>query len=166
MKSVSRSEWLKKAEGLAEWRKNRTSPPNLDLYKKIVSLVHIGDSVLDVGCGQCHLKKVLPDGVDYIGSDPFPIVEGVVECRAEDLIMSADTIFMLAALDNVQNVEDTLQSLRICAEENIVILTGIGIEPDKNHTHQIDRQDLVDVLGEPTLEVSISPRVYLFEWRL
>jgi hypothetical protein len=179
MKSVSEQEWKAKAAGLAEWRKNRTSAPNLDLYRKIVSMVHVGDMVLDVGCGQCHLLKVLPEhewqltskfqSKHYYGIDPFPVYDYIPNVEAEYLvnwIQPRHTVFMLSALDNVKNLEESLKGLKHVALENIVILTGIGIPPDINHTVQIDRKDLTDVLGEPFQEVEMLPKVWLFEWKL
>lgn len=173
MKSVSHSEWLKKAEGLAEWRKNRKTPPNLDLYRKIVSMVHVGYSALDAGCGQCHLEKCLPKSVFYAGIDPFPVGPDVEKMTAEELLNKKykgldlfDTVFMLAALDNVQDVSKALKGLKNVAAENIVILTGIGIPVDQNHTHTIERSDLIEVLGEPFQEVEMSPRVWLYEFKV
>jgi SAM-dependent methyltransferase len=168
MKSVTESEWRQKAEGLAEWRKNRTSAPNLDLYRKIVSLVQVGESVLDVGCGQCHLFRCLPDEVRYTGIDPFPLMDNIEKLTAEELNHrfrgQVDTVFMLAALDNVKDLKKALKGLRHVAVKNIVILTSIGVPPDKNHTVQVDREDLVSVLGEPSLELMMLPKTYLFEW--
>ena len=170
MKSVSEQEWRQKAEGLAEWRKNRTSLPNLDLYKRIVSMVHVGLNVADIGAGQCHLFSCLePNSCVYYPSDPFPLNEFTLELCAEDFnrndLGKYHTVFMLAALDNVKNLELALKGLRNVATENIVILTSIGVVPDKNHTVQVDREDLVSVLGEPFQEVEISPKLFLFEWR-
>ena len=170
MKSVSEQEWKKKAEGLAEWRKNRTSPPNLDLYKRIVSMVHVGKTVLDVGCGQMHLASLLGECF-YSGIDPFPLSDLITKMTAEELNDfdkegGYDTVFMLSALDNVIDLELSLKGLKNVASENIVILTSIGVKPDTAHTVQVDRSDLVSVLGEPHLEVEISPRLFLFEFNV
>ena len=177
-KSVTEHEWRKKAAGLAEWRKNRTSPPNLDLYMRIVRMVHVGDSVLDCGSGQCHLKQCLEhewqdtskyQPKHYHAVDPFPLDDRIVKATAEDLnnwVQPRHTIFMLSALDNVRDLKLALQGLKHVAIDNIVILTGIGIPPDKNHTVQIDRADLVSVLGEPFQEVEMLPKCWLLEWRL
>lgn len=169
MKKVTDKVWKEKAAGLAEWRKNRTAPPNLDLYNRIVSIIHIGKDVLDVGAGQCHLAHCLPAGVKYTAIDPFPLDKKVHALSAENLYKAATrhaTVIMLAALDNVKDVEVALRGLKNVATENIVILTGVGIPPDKNHTVQIDRADLVSVLGEPFQEVEMLKNVFLFEWRL
>lgn len=173
MKSVSHSEWLKKAEGLAEWRKNRKTPPSLDIYRKIVGMVHVGLNVADIGAGQCHLAKCLePHRHVYYPFDPFPLNDSVICATAENFTIPSlgkyHTVFMLAALDNVQNVEQALRGLQNAATENIVILTGIDIPtyPDEAHTHRITRKDLIEVLGEPFQEVEMLPRVWLYEWRI
>lgn len=171
MKKVTDKVWKQKAAGLAEWRKKRTTKPSLDVYKRIVDMVHVGESVADIGAGQCYLWECLPDHVEYYDPyDPFPLNKHIRKAAAEDLTIPElkgyyHTVFMLAALDNVKDVEQSLRGLRHIAIENIVILTGIGIVPDQYHTHQIDREDLVDVLGEPTQEIEIGPKLFLFEWR-
>lgn len=175
MKEVTEKEWREKAAGLAEWRKNKTTPPNLDLYKRIVGMVHVGKSVADVGCGQCHLKQCLPYAVEYLGIDPFPLSEIIIKADAEYYcnmvevgheVYQSETVFMLSALDNVWSVDKSLKGLKALASKNIVILTGIGIPPDAAHTVQVDKIDLVSVLGEPHLEVEISPRLFLFEFKV
>ena len=175
MKSVSEQEWIKKAEGLAEWRKNRTSPPNLDLYKRIVSMVHVGLNVADIGAGQCHLFSCLQENDHvYYPFDPFPLNDGITRLCAEDFAEDFNeddmgryhTVFMLSALDNVVDLKLALKGLRNAATENIVILTSIGVLPDPAHTVQVDRSDLVSILGEPFQEVEMLPKVFLFEWRV
>lgn len=169
MKDVSDKDWKRVNNNLNKWRRNRKSPPDLDLYKKIVSMVHVGKSVLDVGCGPQILFNCLPDSVLYKGFDPFPLSDDVSPISAEqlnDLNVFFDTVFMLAALDNVKNIELSLKGLKHTAKESIVILTSIGITKDKYHTHSIEREDLVSVLGNPFQEVEMLPKVWLFEWRL
>ncbi len=161
---VTEKVWRERAQNLQDRRKSSPKKPDLSLYEKIVSLVYIGETVLDVGCGQCYLEKCLPKGVGYIGVDPFPMSKKVAKVKAEDLNTPADTVFMLAALDNVQNVEKTLNNLETCALKNVVILTGINIDPDEFHTHRIERKTLVKILGEPDQEFELLPKVFLFEW--
>jgi hypothetical protein len=156
--------WKQVNENLQEWRKHRTTPPNLELYKKIVSTVGLGKDIADVGCGQQHLKKCLPDGHNYFGIDPFPIVPNTINCKAEDLINKYDTVFMLASLDNVESVKMTLLALRNSAKINVVILTGIDIPVDKYHTHTITKEVLYKYMGKPLIEKEMLRNVYLFEW--
>ena len=169
MGKVSIEVWKEKADNLTKWREKRTTPPNLDLYKNIVEMVNVGRTVLDVGAGQCHLKECLPSGVDYIGIDPFPVNDEVLESTAEDLSnfnAFFDTVFILSALDNVIDVKKSLEGIKRAARQNVVILTGIDIEPDIYHTHKITRKDLTDVLGEPKQEVEMLKDVYLFEFKV
>ena len=160
------NDWEQVAENLAERRMSNPITPNLELYKKIVSIVGLGKTIADVGCGQQYLKQCLPDGHNYIGVDPFPIVPNTINCKAEDLDIKADTIFMLASLDNVESVKLTLLGLKNCANMNVIILTGIDIEPDKYHTHKITRDVLLKYMGKPTIEKEMLPNVFLFEWLL
>jgi len=169
MKEVSIEEWKDKAINLTKWRENRTTEPNLDLYKDIVNMVTVGETVADVGAGQCHLRKCLPENVRYTAFDPFPLTQDVNDFSAEELNLinnRYDTVFMLSALDNVINVKESLEGLKTVSKGNIVILTGIGIKPDVYHTHQIDRKDLVDVLGEPVKEAELLKNVWLFEFEV
>ena len=168
MGKVSIEVWKEKADNLTKWREKRTTPPNLDLYKNIVSRVSLGRTVLDVGAGQCHLKECLPSGVDYIGIDPFPLNDEVLEVTAEEMTdfnAFFDTVFILSALDNVIDVKKSLEGIKRAARQNVVILTGIGINPDIYHTHKIERKDLTDVLGEPILEMEMLKNVWLFEFK-
>ena len=169
MKEVSDKDWKRANDNLNKWRKNRKSPPNLDLYKKIVSMVHVGKTVLDVGCGPQILINCLPGYISYRGIDPFPLSDDVAPISAEqlnDLDDFFDTVFMLAALDNVKNIELSLKGLKHAAKESIVILTSIGVPKDKYHTHTIEHEDLERVLGNPYQKVELLPKVWLFEWRL
>lgn len=166
---VTKERWHEVADNLAQRRKENPITPNLDLYRLIVETVHVGHNVLDVGAGQCYLNLVIPDGHTYNAIDPFPIQDDVLPLKAEDMNGTDtffDTVFMLAALDNVQDVFEALKGLKYCARENVVILTGIDIEPDQYHTHKITRETLIGVLGEPLQEIEVSPKVFLFEWKL
>lgn len=169
MKQVTEKEWREKAENFQARIAANPYPVNLDHYRNILSRVTVGKSLLDVGAGNCYVREVLPEGVHYFGIDPFPRNESVFPRTAEQLndgINTMETVIMLAALDNTQSVELALKGLKRAATKNIVILTGIGIKVDHLHTHTIERKDLTDVLGEPTQEIEISPKVFLFEWML
>lgn len=167
MKSVSEQVWQEKAQNFQDRITKNPYPKNLDHYRKIVDLVTVGDSVLDVGAGNCYVDEVLPEDVWYYAIDPFPRLQKVKKMTAENLNNSCDnvdTVICLAALDNVQDVELALKGMLRVARLNIVILTGIGIDVDSLHTHRIERKDLTDVLGEPKQEIEISPKVFLFEF--
>lgn len=167
MKKVTQEKWKDAATNLQNRRASGNSGSGADLYKRILNMVHVGKTVLDVGCGSCYLKTILPEGVTYKGIDPFPTTKEVRKLTAEELKYLppfAQTVFMMSALDNVQNLKEALEGLKKAAIGNIVILTGIGIDPDQYHTVRVDREDLIEVLGEPHQEIYILPKVYLFEF--
>ena len=171
MKKVTPEVWREKANNFQKRIAANPYPVNLDYYKRIVDLVTVGSSVLDVGCGDCHLSEVLPKSVQRIFNiDPFPRNEKAFNLSAEELnykiAKQYDTVFCLAALDNVHDVEKSLKGMLHQAKKNIVILTGINVPnyPDALHTHKIIRKYLTDVLGEPKQEIEMSKNVYLFEF--
>lgn len=173
MKEVSEKEWREKAENFQARIAANPYPVNLDHYRSILSKVTVGKEVIDIGCGNCYVGDVLPFDVFYYPCDPFPRDVNnysIHNISAERLNIydgdKFDTVICLAALDNVQSVELALKGMLNVAKNNIVILTGIGVKVDHLHTHTIERKDLTDVLGEPTQEIEISPKVFLFEWRL
>lgn len=165
---VDKETWEQKAKNLQDRRDANPITPNFDLYKQICDIVHVGDSVADIGCGQGYLEKCLPKGVSYEGYDPFPVNDKHIKATAEDLVKQKKrfkSVFMLAALYNVIDVKKALQGLNAIATDNIVILTGIGIEPNEYHTFRIDEHHMTEVLGEPTQKVELLPKVWLYEWR-
>lgn len=171
MKKVTEYVWQEKAANFQNRIAANPYPKKLDYYRKIVDMVTVGVSVLDVGCGDCHLSEVLPKSVQRIFNiDPFPRDQRATKLTAEALnykiAKQYETVFCLAALDNVQDVELALKGMLHQAKNNIVIVTGIDIPnyPDALHTHRITRQDLTNVLGEPTQEIEMSKNVWLFEW--
>jgi hypothetical protein len=161
------NDWKEVNNNLMEWRKQGKRVPNLELYKDIIANVGLGKTRADIGCGQQYLKQLLPYGHNYRGIDPFPIVPTTFDVKAEDLHtlkFRVDTTFMLAALDNVENVELALLGLKAITKMNVIILTGINIPADKYHTHMITREMLYSVMGKPLYEKEMLPNVYLFEW--
>lgn len=163
---VTEMEWLEKAGNFQQRIKANPYAANLKWYYDISTQVHVGATVLDVGCGNRHLEKVL-NNVVYRGIDPFPRDEFTDRITAEELVEHDgryDTIFMMAALDNVMDLTLALEGLKHVAKKNIVIVTGIDIEPDSLHTIKVTREALVSVLGAPVLEKMLVKNVYLFEF--
>lgn len=167
MNKVTEEEWRFKADNFQKRIKERPYLVNLAWYKDIVSRVSIGSSVLDVGCGARYIETVLPPHVHYIGIDPYPRDTLTMAITAEGLnnkFWNFDTVFALASLDNVQDLSLAIRGIYNVARQNIVIVTGIGIEPDHLHTVKVTRKDLTDVMGEPIQEIELTPNVYLFEF--
>lgn len=65
-------------------------------------MVHIGKNILDVGCGTCWLKNLMPKETSYVGMDAYPkfasddvICDTMEDCGADDNFY--DTLFVFAA---------------------------------------------------------------------
>lgn len=174
MKFTTKADWLNKASNFQNRIAKNPYPKNLNHYINALKKVkYIGDTCLDVGCGAGYLGEAIDELFEgektVIGLDPFPRNYKTKKGKAEDLIngwgKSIETVFCFAALDNCENLTLALEGLKKTATKNIVILTGIGIEPDNLHTVRVDREDLM-VLGNLVTEIEISKHVYLFEFNV
>lgn len=188
---VSENQWREKMNNLMERRKKaskKPSPPTnnpIADYKKHLSKCFVGRSVLDVGCGSQALKKCLPEGVDYIGLDPFPAtndtLKGTIEEGCYSTISSDpevtgldfefnekefETVCAFAILDGSISPAKALRQMKRIAAKNIIILTGIGIEPDQYHTHKITEELLGRELGDWNIghKEYLAPKVLLIEY--
>lgn len=168
MTHVTDEEWRFKADNFQNRIKNNPYPENLQWYRDVLAKVEVGKSVLDVGCGSRHVEKVLPEGTHYIAIDPFPRDTFTMRWTAEQLNVTNwefDTVIAFATLDNVQHLPLAIHGLWHVARKNVVIVTGINIEPDHLHTVKVTRDDLTKVMGEPYLEEELTPNVFLYEYR-
>jgi SAM-dependent methyltransferase len=112
---------------------NRTLPT----YPELLSKVWVGKT-LDVGCGSMPFKSIIPD---YTGVDSFPVNDQVINMDAEALLYKDnhfDTVLCFAALDGMYDIEKAVSEMKRVASENVVFLTGVGIEPDEYHTFKIE----------------------------
>jgi 2-polyprenyl-3-methyl-5-hydroxy-6-metoxy-1,4-benzoquinol methylase len=170
---ASIKDWVRATENLNIRRKQRESnDDNARLsnavrdYKSHITKCGFGNSVLDVGCGGQFLKQCLPEGVEYIGIDAFPIVENTVELAIEDdkvLDYSVDTVCAFAVLDNCRDFYKACENMRKIAKNNVIILTGIGIDPDQYHTFRLELEHFDKAFEgmDCTHKELISPKVYL-----
>lgn len=138
-------------------------------YQAHLSKVFIGNSLLDVGCGDMGIKKYLSNEVQYLGIDAFPIHDKVLKMEIEEMLFddgAFDTILCFAVLDGVHDVELALRQMARVAAKNIVFLTGIGIEPDEYHTYKITEKLLSDNLPEfkRGYQEYFTPNVALLEF--
>lgn len=152
--TVTREEWKNKLD-IFEFnriarRKQRdeSNKPIKDKkhpYQKFISKIYIGETLLDVGCGNTNLRKVLPKSVQYTGIDPLPIVDGVTNVMIEEYKApdkSFCTVVCLAALDHVMDLKVALKQMNRIAKKNIIILTSIDAKPNDDHTHLVSEKDL------------------------
>jgi glycosyltransferase involved in cell wall biosynthesis len=187
---VSHEEWKKKMNNLMERRKKTagqkpsTTPNPIGDYKKHLSKCFVGASVLDVGCGSQALKALLPQGVEYLGLDPFPCVPETMKGKIEDGFYTSpsdgeiqgvdfefrdnevETICAFAVLDGSISPANALRQMKRIASRNIIILTGIDIEPDQYHTHKITEELLGRELGDWNIghKEYLAPKVLLIEY--
>lgn len=137
-------------------------------YRAHLNKIFIGESLLDVGCGDGNVKKHLNE-VRYVGIDAFPLNDSVIKMYAEKIGFKDkefDTVICFAALDNFMDLRDSISEMkRVCAK-NIAFLTGIYIKPDKYHTLQIKEHEL-DILMSPfkvTYRENFGKNVILIEY--
>lgn len=161
----NRDRWQQAMNNLMARRSRGTQGDSVEAniirdYRSHLSKVSIGESVLDIGCGDMGIEKILRsghfklmgkagNGPKYTGIDAFPISDAVIKMEVEQMDFPDDwydTIICFAVLDGVCDLEKALaQMARVC-KCNIVFLTGIGIEPDQYHTYKITEKILSDNL--------------------
>ena len=162
MTEEKKQRWLDAMNNLMKRRadggfSNQKPSPAGD-YEAHIKKVHIGKNVLDIGCGSCAITKYLPSDVGYLGLDPFPVenAEGnICKGNIEDQDINfefpetrPDTIIAFAVLDGCIDLPTALSKMNALSKQNIVILTGIDIEPDRYHTHKVQVKDLLDGLPD------------------
>src|SRR3990167_4393248 len=134
---------------LIERRKtySRSVSSELPTYEQMLKNFIIGKTVLDVGCGDMNVKNYLSDR-EYVGIDAFPCSDKVVQAEIETYAPGRqfETIICFAVLDGVWDFEKALNNIKKLCTKNIIILTGIDIEPDKFHTLKIEEKNLIEIL--------------------
>lgn len=147
----------------------KNSVAGVDDYKSHVNSCFIGKSVLDIGCGSQIIKSCLPEGVTYQGIDPFPMSEDVIKMEIENCSFPDnyfDTLYAFAMLDNVYDLEASINHMKRVSNKNIVFLTGVNIEPDKYHTIKITEEDLVERMKPFNVgfKKHLHPKILLIEF--
>lgn len=178
---VEKSTWKDRLDNLINRRKEvghtndnfRTESPVAD-YAAHMRKVHIGNTLLDVGCGSCYLKGCIPEEVKYYGLDAVPLSEDVFHGMIEEdhvvnhftLMKTIDTVCAFAVMDGCQDFDLACQNIKRIAKRNVVFLTGIGIEADEFHTHKLEISDFNRNFNDWESTVwQIAPKVYLLEYR-
>lgn len=138
--------WQEKLNNLHARSKGISSEHQIN-YKLLLSNIAIGNNVLDIGCGTCWLKSYLPKNTKYVGLDvvkktehsKFDVKIGAIE---DFFGYEFDTLFVFAALDGMRDLDIAFKNMKDIACKNIVILTGVNIQPDLYHTHLITEEYL------------------------
>jgi 2-polyprenyl-3-methyl-5-hydroxy-6-metoxy-1,4-benzoquinol methylase len=164
-----------KMKNLMDRRASGTGPasdPVLSDYRGHLQKLRIGRSVLDIGCRDGSLYRLLPPETLYVGVDPFPDNPGpgVIQAKIESYNPGRqfDTLIAFAVLDGVEDLALALKAMNHLAKINIGLLTGMEIEPDKYHTFKITLSTLLDGLPDFDLhyDKELKPKVFLLDfWR-
>lgn len=171
MKALKK-DWIKATENLRERQAerghvddNRTAPNVLRDYKLHLMKCGYGESILDVGCGSQFLKTQVPEHIEYIGLDAFPIklvptLKGNIETIEG---IEVDTVCCMAVLDNCLDFDKAIENIKNIAQKNVIILTGIDIEVDKYHTFKLQLDDFDSKFKDwtNTHREELTPKVWL-----
>lgn len=141
---VEKEIWQERMNNLMERRKISTGGGRayniIGDYRRHLSMIRIGQSVLDVGCGSMAIKEFLSPSVEYTGIDAFPVNDHVVKMEIEECSFpdnSFDTIICFAVLDGLYDAKKAIDHMKRICRKNILFLTGINIPVDKFHTFKI-----------------------------
>jgi len=140
-------------------------------YRAHLDKCYVGPTLLDVGCGGQHLKSCCPEYVEYFGMDAFPIVPtdyvmAIEEATPERIGRTFNTVCAFAILDNCRDFDQAIRAMQSLATVNIIILTGIGIEPDKFHTMKLELSDYDNLFTgwANSVRKEIQSKVWLLEY--
>ena len=139
-------------------------------YASHLSKVYVGESLLDVGCGDQFIKKCIDPKVRYIGLDAFPIskdtFEGNIESYEAVKLFDVETICAFAVMDNCLDFDKAIENMKMIATKNIVFLTGVNIEVDRFHTFKLQLSDFDYRFSDwnKTYAEEIVPKVWLLEY--
>ncbi len=173
---ASKEDWIKATENLNARRQaravvedNRTLDNVIRDYTTHLNKCGYGKSILDVGCGGQFLKGCVPKHINYIGIDAFPIVDDTVNVAIEDLNGSivVDTVCAFAVLDNCRDFFRACENMKRSARQNVIILTGIGIEVDEYHTFKLEHEHFEEAFKDwdCTHKEELTPKVWLLCYR-
>lgn len=185
---VSKKKWETATRALIDRRKtgvqdNAKCEPIIADYGRHLRAVEkhgsgVGTTVLDVGCGDMGLSaKVAAHSQysskqhTYFGVDAFPVSEHVTKACSEELPFNdgeIETVICFAVLDSTRDAELSVAEMCRVSSKNVVLLTGIDIEPDKYHTHKISESWLHEQFSKhgyvSGLSNYLEPNVLLIEF--
>jgi SAM-dependent methyltransferase len=171
--NTTRQDWEDKLNNLHTRTKGISSEHQIN-YKSLLKKVFIGPSVLDVGCGTCWLKDYLPKQTFYTGLDACLHGPEIINTSIEDFFDHAedlkhkrfDTLFVFAAMDGMMDLNKAIQNMKKITRQNIVILTGINIEPDQYHTHKITEEYIDEQMDgfRKSYRFQVHPKIIFLEY--
>lgn len=173
---VTTEKWTEAMSNLQK-RRDKTGLPDPTVkpyYCELLQKCYVGGSVLDVGCGNQQLKSCLAPYISYYGMDAFPIAPTHFSFGIDDenynyeymFGRDFETVCAFAVLDGVRDFSLACQNMKLIAEKNVIILTGIGIEVDELHTLKLELEDFRNEFSDwkETVCHLVSPKLYLLEY--
>lgn len=145
-------------------------------YASHLSKCYVGESLLDVGCGDQFIKKCISPEVRYFGLDAFPVYEkpallyetwiGNIEDEKCIDLFSVETVCAFAVMDNCLDFDKAIENMKRIADKNIIFLTGVDIPVDKYHTFELKLSDFDYRFSDwkKTYAEEIVPKVWLLEY--
>ncbi len=167
---VTRVTWHKRMGNLFNRRSSggKVGNRSLPTYCEMLSRVHVGKSVLDVGCGSMGVKKCLSKAIRYTGIDAFPINDQVIRIEIEHYTgdpRAFDTVLCFATLDGLRDADMAIRNMKNLAKDNVVFLTGVNIPPDACHTFEITEEYLNEQMEWPiAYKEMLTERVMLVSY--
>lgn len=184
-KTVDKKVWRQRVQNLLDRRAtgvqdNRKGEPLIADYARHLRSFELGASLLDVGCGDMNIKKLLEanhPGVEYLGVDAFPVSNDVTRMEIEDdedvkvlyqMYGQFDNVICFAVLDGSYDLQKATANMKRLARKSVVILTGIDIEPDEFHTFKITQEGLDELMLADgwikKMSNYLTPQVLLVEY--
>jgi hypothetical protein len=167
--------WRQKMANLMQRRKERKDKPKdphrsaISRYDLHITKVKVGTRVLDVGCGSMVIKNFLSPEIEYLGIDAYPVSAEVVKMEIEKCNYPDkwfNTVFAFAVLDSVYDLDEALRQIARVTKGNVLILTGLDIEPNQFHTFKVTEDKLRHAFRdfEEGYKEFFGPKVALLEY--
>lgn len=107
------------------------------------------NSLLDIGCGEMHIRKFLPKGTKYFGCDYKKRDEDTIVCdlaKGEFPTVNVDIVFIAGVFEYLSNWKDVLKKCTTCCKQIIMSYSTIesAKERDSIWVNSIRFQDIVD----------------------
>ena len=92
-------------------------------------------SLLDLGCGEMHIRKFLDGGIEYHGCDYKKRDNGTIVCdlaKGEFPSICVDTIFMAGVLEYLANWRDVLRECSLHCRQLVMSYCTVEAAPDRD----------------------------------
>ena len=128
-------------------------------------------SLLDLGCGEMHIRKFLNDGIKYYGCDYKKRDEETIICdlaKGEFPSICVDTIFIAGVLEYLVNWRDVLKKCSQHCTQLVMSYNTVESCPNRADTwvNSISYQEIVDEMlqnGFKLVDKESRPDIFNFE---